>query len=267
MSVNSHVQLPKSILKRFKESTGRVFYLDVEMKKIGLCGIKKLGVQYGYYSNAAEDFFNKQIESPLAILCDKIQNFINEDLNCLKLPIETEALLKKYIMTSMARSESAKKMVFKKSVTAKFFKEQDNNDALAYISYENVFDDKNIIKDYLFGLYINCSDRQFVVPRNCYYAIKDTSITCIVAPVSPNIALGLFPPEYLVNNRDFLEYRIRVINDNDTLDYMNKQALQFEYVLNKKFVAAERKEELIQLKGFLDDHIDELQALRKQVLN
>lgn len=267
MSVNSHIQLPKSILKRFKESSGRVFYLDVDTKKIGLCGIKKLGVQYGYYSDAAEDFLNKQIESPLALLCDKIQKFVNEDLDSLELPAETEVLLKKYFITSMARSESTKKKVFEHSVTAQFFTEQDNNDAMVYISSESVFDDNNIVKDYSFGLYINCSERQFVVPRNCYYTVNDTSTTCIVAPVSPNVALGLFPPEYVVNNSDFLEYRIRVINDNDTLDYMNKQALQFEYVLNRKFVAAKRKEELVQLKVFLDNHIDKLRALKKQVLN
>ena len=45
ININSHIQLPKAILKQFKEKTGRVFYLNLDCNEIGLAGVSVLGTR------------------------------------------------------------------------------------------------------------------------------------------------------------------------------------------------------------------------------
>lgn len=45
ININSHIQLPKAILKQFKEKTGRVFYLNLDCNEIGLAGVSVLGTE------------------------------------------------------------------------------------------------------------------------------------------------------------------------------------------------------------------------------
>mgnify|MGYP003307964025 CR=1 FL=1 len=56
MAIDSHIQLPKGVLKHFAESSGRVFYLDMVTGKIGLAGAGVLGTEYGYYSEEQEKY-------------------------------------------------------------------------------------------------------------------------------------------------------------------------------------------------------------------
>jgi hypothetical protein len=48
MAVDSHIQIPKGVLKHFSESSGRVYYLDMVTGRIGLAGAGVLGTEHGY---------------------------------------------------------------------------------------------------------------------------------------------------------------------------------------------------------------------------
>jgi hypothetical protein len=64
MSVDSHIQIPKGILKYFGDTaqSGRIWYLNVSSYKIGLAGAGKLGTKSGYYSEEMEKYLNQEIE-------------------------------------------------------------------------------------------------------------------------------------------------------------------------------------------------------------
>ena len=79
MACNSHIQLPKCVLKHFSESSGRVFYLDVKTGNIGLTSAAVLGTEYGFFSDEQEAYLSKEIESPIALVASKVRTFIKKD--------------------------------------------------------------------------------------------------------------------------------------------------------------------------------------------
>ena len=63
--INSHIQMPKVLLKRFHNDNNRFFYYDVQKQIIGYNGTaKSINTQLGYYSQQTEDYFRDNIETP-----------------------------------------------------------------------------------------------------------------------------------------------------------------------------------------------------------
>lgn len=63
--INSHIQMPKVLLKRFHNDNSRFFYYDVQKHVIGNNGrAKSINTQLGYYSQQTEDCFRDNIETP-----------------------------------------------------------------------------------------------------------------------------------------------------------------------------------------------------------
>ena len=107
MAVDSHIQIPKGVLKHFADHTHRVYYLDTKTEHIGLAGAKKLGTEYGYYSDKHEQFLNKEIEDPLMKLGRKVRRLSDDESLTITLSKDEEIVLKRYIVTSITRSNLA----------------------------------------------------------------------------------------------------------------------------------------------------------------
>lgn len=267
MAVDSHIQIPKGVLKHFTDHSGRVYYLDTKTEHIGLTAAKILGTEYGYYSDKHEQFLNKEIESPLMKLGRKVRRLLDDESLTITLSKGEETVLKRYIATSISRSYLALNSMQK--ATGKYsqllFSAQQKHDFISafgatqngsvYYTFEN---------HYLVVL-INQTDVNWIVPRNCFYAVSSQVLECIVAPVSPRCALCLFPPEYAEKNVDSLQYRLGVVNDPTFAVTMNKRALLYEYIFNQTFVASATKNELEQLRNYLHDNKAELDGYRAEV--
>lgn len=263
MAVRSHIQIPKGVLKQFSEASGRVYYLQVDTGKIGLTSAKMLGTEYGYYSEEQEKYLNKEIESPLTSLATTVRDFLEQKRHTLTLSASAEKSLKKYITGAMARSELSMDAFLSASVTAAFFTPQQNHDQLVYFSTKKNGGVAEIIKDHFLVLLINKTEKNFVVPRNCFYVASSYGCECIVAPISPKCALCLFPPEH-VNKIDVSkEYRLCYVEDSAGINRMNQRALMYEYMYNKKFIASATREELNELAVFMNERKQELENLWK----
>ena len=71
MAINSHIQLPNSILKYFRDesdSEKKVWYLDISSGSIMKAASNKIGTSKGYYSDFGENFWNRTVEDSLAKL-------------------------------------------------------------------------------------------------------------------------------------------------------------------------------------------------------
>lgn len=265
MAVRSHIQIPKGILKQFSDASGRVHYLNVNTGKIGLAGPKVLGTEYGYYSEEQEKYLNREIESPLTSLASKVRDFLEQKRQTLTLSASAEKSLKKYITGAMARSELSMDAFLSASVTAAFFTPQQNHDHLVYFSTKKNGGVAEIIKDHFLVLLINKTEKNFVVPRNCFYVASSYGCECIVAPISPQCALCLFPPEYVDKIDVSKEYRLCYVENSADINKMNHRALMYEYMYNKKFVASATREELEELAAFTIERKQELEELWAKV--
>lgn len=265
MAVRSHIQIPKGVLKQFSEASGRVYYLEVNTCKIGLTSAKKLGTEYGYYSEEQEKYLNKEIESPLILLAATVREFLEQKRQTLTLSVSAEESLKKYITGAMARSELSLDAFLSASFTAAFFTPQQNHDQLVYFSTKKNGGVTEIIKDHFLVLLINKTERNFVVPRNCFYVSSSHGCECIIAPISPKCALCLFPPEYVDKIDVSKKYRLCYVENSADINKMNHRALMYEYMYNKKFVASATREELEELAAFTIERKQELEELWAKV--
>lgn len=264
MAVDSHIQIPKGVLKHFTESSGRVFYLDVATGKIGLAGAGILGTEHGYYSEEQEHYLNKEIETPLTTLAAKVRLFLKSK-NTLRLSTTEETVLKRYITAAMARSQLSLDAFLSSSVTADLCTDQQNHDDLVYLATMKNNGVAEILKDHFLVVLINKTDIHLVVPRNCFYALISHGFECIVAPISPICALCLFPPEYAERISISKEYRLCHIENKEDIKLMNQRALMYEYMYNKTFVASATRNELDELVAFRNERKQDLDRLWEEV--
>ena len=264
--MDSHIQLPNGVLKHFRSNepraSGRVYYLDLNDGCIHLSGSKRLGTETGYYSEEIESYLNKEIETPFTSLAAKVRSFAEKDLDTLVLDVTVEETLKRYIVAAMARSKLALNSLMKKSVTAQFMSMQANHDDLVLISTLGNHGLIPLLQSHKMLVLVNRTDRQFVVPRNCFYTVHSQGYSCIVAPISPICALELVPEKYSGNVINGEEYRFGYIDDPNIISEMNKQALRYEYSFNQTFVASASRYELEKLKTYLETNREYLESLK-----
>lgn len=267
MAVNSHIQIPNGILKQFTDASHRVFYLDVKTGYIGLAGSKKLGTEYGYYSDEHEKFLNKEIENPLINLGAKVCKLLYDESLTISLSKEEEITLKRYIATSIARSNLALDAMQRASgkYSQLLLSTQQKHDFISGFGATRNSSVYQTFESHYLVILINKTNVNWVVPRNCFYAVSSHEIECVVAPVSPKSALCLFPPEYAENNAESLLYRLGVVNDPDFASMMNARALLYEYIYNQTFVASATKAELEKLRDYLQNSKAKLDAYRADV--
>lgn len=269
MSVDSHIQIPKFILKQFcvPDKSGRVYNLRLQEKKIYLTGPSKLGTESGYYSEDTEQYFNQGFETPFSKLAASVRHFINSDNNDLQLPVTMETDFKRFVKAQMIRSGLAIETMCKSSYTADFCTPQENHDFLVLFASEMSKEKQPLFENYSMVILINKTSTQYVVPQNCFYTVLSHGIENIVVPISPICALSLVPSELFDTLGLIRESRIGyIVNDCDIVGH-NYRALLYEYIYNHSrngFIAAAREDELHPLLDILRTNERELDAAWKK---
>lgn len=262
MPVDSHIQIPNAVLKNFRNSvSGKVFHLDLDKRRIRSCSSDKLGAEYGYYSEAMEQYLNQTIETPFSKLAASVKKFLDND-HYNEMPLTVENTCKRYVSAAMYRSGLALNELMQGSITAPFCAEQENHDDLVFWGLQHNGGVFPQLTDFEMIVLVNQTKVQFVVPRNCFYEVSSHSVKCIVAPISPNCALCLAPARYRREIIEDKESRLGYLDDPEDINISNIHALQYEYVFNHSFVAAADKAELEDLKKYLEEHETELEKLR-----
>ena len=240
---------------------GKVFYLDCDDFSIHPKGPRLLGRVQGYYSSDMEDFLDEDIEGPFSKLVAKLSPFVEGKRAYVKLTSNDEDVCKCYINAAMSRSKLALDAFMQGSVTAQFFPDQVNHDELVFFGIQNGHAAKDLLKNYKLVITVNETEQMFVVPQNCYYAVSSCGMPCVVIPVSPFLAFQLVPPNYPAIYADGEECRHCRIRDPEYVKIMNIVALKYEYMFNRGFVVSKREQELIELKAFAEERMEQLKDL------
>lgn len=261
MAINSHVQIPAQILKKFRDESDpekKVWYLDISSGRIYKTAASKLGTSKGYYSMAGEDFWSRSLESPLGALNKKIRTFCESGTERVIVTSEDIDLVKRYIKAAAIRSDLAYKAMREESITASMFSEQDNHDALSFFGMNINGEFDYWIEDLSLAIVVNKTNRYLVVPRNCYYCVPRNQMPNFVVPISPKGALLLLPIEEVQKN----DGGCAVIDDPMQIELLNVFALKYEYMFNADFVASNCRKELEILKDYQEKNKVVLNALR-----
>ena len=119
-SVDSHIQMPRLLLKRFENKYHSFYYFDVKKGFIGSNGhAKSMNTEYGYYPDEVEKLLSTEIESPFS----QVLKFI-ESLD-LEKPFFTmtntdESNIKQFLVSLMIRSPLFMDSINKNSDSSNF---------------------------------------------------------------------------------------------------------------------------------------------------
>jgi hypothetical protein len=265
MSKNSHIQIPNFILKQFRSPNGQVLHLDLDNNRIRSCSSKKLGTEYGYYSDEIEDYLNKEIENPFSDYVAQIIRFVKDGIEKTHLPIKIEDVCKKYVTSAIYRSRYVMDYNFKNSFIAFMLNEQTIHDQMVFFGTQENNGILPPLQSHKMTVIINKSTREFVAPRNCWYCISSEGAQCVILPISPHCALELAPEGSSCICHNGGIDRLFHVDDPDDVAYMNNNALQFEYAFNHSFIASSSKEELFRLQEYCNANRDFLETERKRL--
>ena len=236
--VNSHIQMPKAVLKRF-EKDHLICYYDVSKAFIGTKGhAKSINTELGYYSAETEEFFGCNIETPLGKLLKAVDRF---DLCKFGFSINSEfdIHIKTYAYSLIGRSPRIK-------LELDCLPEQIQRDFTAVVStFYNEIEDA--FSQYTTTLVINKSAKKFVLPTLGMYYKNMWGYDHLVLPITPDVAVILVPPEAKdkVFHDGFLSvYKIE--SEKDMLEF-NCVAFNTQIKQGHGYVVAQEKQTLLEL--------------------
>lgn len=110
--VNSHIQMPKQVMKNFTNDNGQLYFYDFKTEDIG--HPKTMYTEKGYFSDYVEDFLGANVESDLG----KLIKFIKEsDFEAGDVPpVQYGDIAFNYVYSLIARSPSFLKELNSNSV-------------------------------------------------------------------------------------------------------------------------------------------------------
>ena len=256
--MKSHIQLPNCILQYFRDQADpekKVWYLWLSDNSIKRASARKLGTSKGYYSQEMESHLNAHIESPAAELFTKIRRFCEDDKSeNITLSGADEIVFKVFLKNLLSRGSVARDSFLKTSLTAQLCSEQNNNDMRVWFGTGILSSIDDILADMRMIILINRSKCNLVAPRNFFYIVPYDNVYCIMAPISPNIALALLPRERFGDFKHNNTYICPEINDEQQIRDFNIYALKYEYAYNKEFIASCSRQEVEELSKYLEDH-------------
>lgn len=209
-----------------------------------------------------EKYLCNTIESQMGQFWVGIKDFADGKEHSVTVWAEEETAVKQYVKALIARSDYWMKAFEEKSLTAALCSPRENHDDLIWFLLNRDNKTNRYINQLQVAYLTNQTSQYFVVPKNGFYCIKSRGHDYLIIPVSPKFAFILKPERDIgfdKNGNVIHHYRI---DKKDDIRELNLSALQFEYAINRDFVAGARKDELQELIPFLEKHRVKLEKKR-----
>lgn len=209
--MNSHILIPKVLLKEFLGS--ELFYYKYEVNKncISKGFPKKTFTGLNYYSNCVENFLNEEIENPLKKLLDYVKKM--EGLNN---KIEIDYSLKNiawnYIYSIIVRNPKLLKSVVDESEFSFLLGSQTQHDALVLCGLGN---ELKIRDSFDLTFMINRTNIPFILPIRGLYEYSFNGVVCINIPLNPHCCIMLYEKNKLIQKNGNEKFYCEVTIDNE----------------------------------------------------
>ena len=187
--MNSHITVPKCVLKQFALDKNGFYKYDVQTKIISRGYPRTTFTEEGYYSKTIEGVLCNTIETPLSKLFEYVKGFNNCSLP-LTIPADILEVSTNYFRALIARSPTLCDSVKRDSFFFQFASQQAQHDmTLCYALQEEKMDE--LIDKFELTFMINETDTPFVLPIRGLYEFRINNVLCINIPLNPKCALML----------------------------------------------------------------------------
>ena len=189
--VNSHVQLPELLLKKFKTSNF-LYFIDAS-DKIRRSSPSTYNTKIGYYSLLFEDYLSQSYEKLLAEIIHKGMLFVNGEIEKVQLPNFRDGVNKLFLM-SVFRNPKCVKDINKNSLTAILI---DGGLSPEYLAEVGEKMNSDFIKGYIPVPLVNDTSKGMVTVKSLISSFNiDFGIPCMIMVVHPKFAVVLIPNDY-----------------------------------------------------------------------
>ena len=193
--INSHIQMPKLLLKRFHNEKQCFFYYDVQADYIGKNGkAKSLNTEHGYYSIETEHFLRDEIETPFG----KILTYIDDipfDKNTFSMPPDFENTTRRFLHSLMSRDPLMHDEINHQCVFTQLLPAQARRDYSAVVGF-SLAQQESLFSEYLLTFMMNNTCVPFVLPISGVYSMGWDGHALLNLPIAPHLSLCFFHASY-----------------------------------------------------------------------
>ena len=251
-AVNSHVQLPKLLLKNFRTNE-LLYYMDTSNNVIKKSSASRYNTKFGYYSLFFEEHLSRNYEKIIVDILDNITPFINEETTNITMK-NLENKINKLFTMAYFRNPKFVKETNDKSVFAKFFY---NGYDAEYLAFTSERMNNNFINGFKPVPLVNNTDKGMLVLKSLISNFTiDGGVESMVMILHPKFAVALIPNSYYKKMiLDQGDNTYLLINDEKQLKLMNRQIY---------FTAKFNNDDVIGFKEDLDDLLESLNFNQKK---
>ncbi len=239
-AVDSHIQLPKCLLNKFRTGDN-LYYLDTSKNKIIKSSARNYNTEFGYYSLFFEDYLNKNYERIISELINKICPFIEQKVKEISFD-NLNKKINKLFMMAMFRNPKYVKQINEESAFAKLF---DGGYDTEYLLITENETEKNYICDYVPVLFVNKTRKGLLLTKSLISRLYIENNNFMIMPLHPKFAIVLVSKKYY-------EDMVKELGDNSYIHIEEERVLaelNFQIYLNAK----EDNDDLIGLNSDLND--------------
>ena len=240
-AVDSHVQIPKTMLKYFRTGNS-LYYISTLNNKINRSSARRYNTKFGYYSLCFEEYLSKNYESIIVDIINTILPFVERKKTIITFKNLEEKVNKLFLM-SLFRNPKYVEEINNYSVFSQII---DGGYTPEYIAYVGEETNKNYIKGYTPVVLINETDRGMLTIKSLFSNLRiDGGVKCMLIPLHPKFAIALVPNEYykkMIEEQG--EQTYLKLNEDKELLQLNKQLYLF---------AKNNNDDVIGLKKDLDE--------------
>ncbi len=258
-SINSHIQIPRFILKQFENEKGLLdFYDFTDKPKCGFANVerikpgqsKHLNTEKDFFSENTERFLNENVERPFSKFLNKAKGIL--DGNTVTLDCHDKETVIRYFNALLARGTECQKDVGEDLYSSIFIQEttpaaNTSSAAKTFLHDMCAIFGITSVKNKIVGdnpcvsLGINTTNIPFVLPNIGFCLCKNT----IIAPVTPKLAVIIALEEKERFLREDGLYCAKFETE-ETVKNLNCRLFISE-AANRRYVTATSKEQLAEI--------------------
>lgn len=191
-AVDSHVQLPKLLLKQFR--TGDyLYFLDSNKNQIIRSSARNYNTKFGYYSLFFEDYLSKNYEKIITEIIEIILPFVNGKKRIVSLKHWNDNVNKLFLM-SIFRNPKLVEDINKQSKFAKLFAGGYDSEFIAYVGEKSK---KFFIDGYKPIIIINKTEKGMVTLKSLIANLYiDNGVNAMIMLLHPKFAIALVPEKH-----------------------------------------------------------------------
>lgn len=189
--INSHIRMPKCVLKQFADEKHFVYFMNLEKGWIQKSHAESINTEEDYYSEDVEHFLRDHIETPLGQILKFIKS-IDEKNPEFTMDNEKKTVMRRFVHALIARSQIMLAKINQTSIFAQFLPKRDLHDWVAVMGIEEAHN-SHVFEDWEITFTENHTEVPFVLPLCGTYSFSYNGDTMFNVPVTPHYALTFMP--------------------------------------------------------------------------